>query len=123
MADITKIKGSYISDIKARKSINSLYKYYSNLIRESNTQIKVLDNYNEFKDVITNTITRHVNVIIENLEPGIYVCPDYTVNINIRTNININTYKNISICNDINNNIYTNNDNNICINIQMIKYM
>ena len=85
MADITKIKGSYISDIKARKSINSLYKYYSNLIRESNTQIKVLDDYNEFKDVITDTITRHVNVIIENLEPGIYVCPDYTVNINIRT--------------------------------------
>ena len=56
MADITKIKGSYISDIKARKSINSLYKYYSNLIRESNTQIKVLDSYNEFKDVITNTM-------------------------------------------------------------------
>ena len=43
MADITKIKGNYISDIKARKSINSLYKYYGDLINGTNTQIKVLN--------------------------------------------------------------------------------
>ena len=109
MADITKIKGNYISDIKARKSINSLYKYYGDLINGTNTQIKVLDCFHEYRDVIKDKITREVDVIIENLEPGIYVCPEYTVKFTMKTKKLSGAYDTLYTSNDSCNVIYVNN--------------
>ena len=108
MADITKIKGNFISDIKARKSINSLYKCYGDWINETNTQIKVLDNLREYRDILEGKIVREVDVIIEKLKPGIYVCPEFTTKFTIKTKKLSGAYDILYTSNDRCNVIYVN---------------